>query len=97
MLAAVSKSKKINSIHIVLDFIHNFSEIDFATFEFQMGKLRFQVKLVKFCLMLYFTGLMRLVLSESMMKVVVEVCRVFGNLTRQKQVRDYLAEQKGKL
>ena len=30
-----------------------------------------------------------------MMKVVVEVCRVFGNLTRQKQVRDYLTEQKG--
>ena len=30
------------------------------------------------------------------MKAVVEVCRVFGNLTRQKQVRDYLTQKKGK-
>lgn len=30
------------------------------------------------------------------MKSVVEVCRVFGNLTRQKAVRDYLQQQKGK-
>ncbi|XP_045197949.2 armadillo repeat-containing protein 2-like isoform X2 [Mercenaria mercenaria] len=37
--------------------------------------------------------LMKLVLAESMMKSIVEVSRVFGNLTRQKQVRDYLHQQ----
>jgi len=38
---------------------------------------------------------MKLVLGESMMKCVVEVSRVFGNLTRQRAVRDYLQQQKG--
>lgn len=38
--------------------------------------------------------LMKLILAESMMKSIVEVSRVFGNLTRQKQVRDYLHQHK---
>lgn len=38
--------------------------------------------------------LMKLVLAESMMKSIVEVSRVFGNLTRQKQVRDYLHQER---
>ncbi|KAL4233349.1 Armadillo repeat-containing protein 2 [Mactra antiquata] len=38
--------------------------------------------------------LMKLLLAESMMKSIVEVSRVFGNLTRQKQVRDYLHKEK---
>ncbi|XP_060572268.1 armadillo repeat-containing protein 2-like isoform X3 [Ruditapes philippinarum] len=37
--------------------------------------------------------LMKLVLGESMMKSIVEVSRVFGNLTGQKQVRDFLHQQ----
>jgi hypothetical protein len=44
-----------------------------------------------------FKGLMKLVLGESMMKSIVEVSRVFGNLTGQKQVRDFLHQQQGKL
>ncbi|XP_052807595.1 armadillo repeat-containing protein 2-like isoform X2 [Mya arenaria] len=38
--------------------------------------------------------LMKLILAENMMKSIVEVSRVFGNLTRQKQVRDYLHKEK---
>lgn len=38
---------------------------------------------------------MKLVLAENMMKSIVEVSRVFGNLTREKQVRDHLHQQQG--
>ena len=44
-----------------------------------------------------FIGLMKLVLGESMMKSIVEVSRVFGNLTGHKQVRDFLHQQQGML
>ncbi|WAR07944.1 ARMC2-like protein [Mya arenaria] len=43
---------------------------------------------------LSYFSLMKLILAENMMKSIVEVSRVFGNLTRQKQVRDYLHKEK---
>ncbi|XP_052237148.1 armadillo repeat-containing protein 2-like isoform X6 [Dreissena polymorpha] len=39
-------------------------------------------------------SLMKLILAENWMKSIIDVCRVFGNLTRQKVVRDYLHEKK---
>lgn len=43
----------------------------------------------------YFVALLKLVLANNM-EAMVEACRVFANLTRQKVVRDFLTEQKSK-